>query len=240
MIRTTCCYLLIGAASFFALNCGMLAAAEKEHWPFGDPEGAVSLAPNARVWIHPQRKLVIVDGKVCLRRGQLEMFACPLRSKEHESVVAVQAQPRIVHAGLLAVGAAVGHPVQFDPKYLPAAGTPIDIFVLWKDKAGKKHKAPAQQWIRQVKTGKAMRDTWVFAGSGFFTDPETGKRYYHADGGDFICVSNFSSAMLDLPVPSSQAAAELLFEAFTENIPPLETKVRLVLVPRLKKVDKPK
>ena len=59
MIRTTCCYLLIGAASFFALNCGMLVAeedtagqtkaVEKEHWPFGDPEGAVRLAPNDRV-----------------------------------------------------------------------------------------------------------------------------------------------------------------------------------------------
>jgi hypothetical protein len=38
--------------------------------------------------------------------------------------------------------------------------------------------------------------------------------------------------MLDLPIESSQANGELLFQAFTANIPPKGTKVRLVLIPR--------
>ena len=50
-----------------------------------------------------------------------------------------------------------------------------------------------------------------------------------------ICVSNFPSAMLDLPIESSQATSDLEFEAFTEHIPPVGTKVRLVLAPRLEK-----
>jgi hypothetical protein len=50
-----------------------------------------------------------------------------------------------------------------------------------------------------------------------------------------ICVSNFPSAMLDLPVESSQANTALLFSAFTERIPPIGTKVRMVLIPRSKK-----
>ena len=44
------------------------------------------------------------------------------------------------------------------------------------------------------KTGKAMTYPWVFAGSRFWTDEETGKQYYQAEGGDFICVSNFGTA----------------------------------------------
>jgi hypothetical protein len=69
----------------------------------------------------------------------------------------------------------------------------------------------------------------VFAGSGFWTDPANGERFYQGDGGDLICVSNFPSATLDLPVPSSQANDSLPFEAFTESIPPRGTPVRLIL-----------
>ncbi len=74
----------------------------------------------------------------------------------------------------------------------------------------------------------------MFAGSGFFED-EDGKKHYLAEGGDFICVSNFPGAMLDVPVESSQGTADLLFEAYTEHIPPRGTKVRMVLTPRLEK-----
>ena len=74
---------------------------------------------------------------------------------------------------------------------------------------------------------------WVFAGSGFWVDPEDGTRHYNADAGDFICVSNFPTATLDVPVKSSQENSELLFEAATDKIPARGTKVRLVLVPKI-------
>jgi len=202
-----------------------------------DPPGLVRLGKTTPVWIDPKRKLVLVDGKVVLREGQLEMFACPKQTKEHESIVSVDCKAHVVHAGLLAVGAKIGHPVKYDPKYVPAAGTEIEILILWTDKEGKRHKDRAQKWIRNVKTGKAMAHNWVFAGSGFWSDEQTGIRHYHADAGDMICVSNFSTAMLDLPISSSQSNEALLFDAFTKNIPPKGTKVRLVLVPKLKKKD---
>ena len=89
-----------------------------------------------------------------------------------------------------------------------------------------------QEWIKELNSGKAMRHPWVFAGSGFWTDETTGQRYYYGDAGDLICVSNFPSATLDLPIKSSQANESLGFTAFTENIPPRGTKVRLVLMPK--------
>jgi hypothetical protein len=52
-----------------------------------------------------------------------------------------------------------------------------------------------------------------------------------------ICLSNFPTAMLDLPIESSQANAELMFEALTDNIPPKGTKVRMVLIPRAAKAE---
>lgn len=196
-------------------------------------KGLVPLSPKKKVWIDPMRKIVVVDGKVCLRRGVLELFACPRGTKEHESVVSVDAKASTIHAGLLAVGAMQGSPVRFAPEYKSATGTEIEVWVLWKDKDGKDRKVPAQHWIRNIKTEKAMTESWVFAGSGIYVDERTGERFYKADGsGDLVCVSNFSTATLDLPVKSSAEAADLLYECFTERIPARDTQIRLVFIPR--------
>ncbi|MFV1964469.1 MAG: YdjY domain-containing protein [Pirellulaceae bacterium] len=199
------------------------------------PRGLVRLAKGYDIWIDPDRHLVAVDGEVALRAGFLEMFACPAGTKEHESIVALKCKSQYVHAGLLAVGAVVGHPVRFRPDYEPATGTTIDVWVLWQDKDGKRHKVRAQEWVRNAETKKALEYPWVFAGSGFWTDERTGERFYHAEAGDLICVSNFPSATLDLPVKSSDTNSQLAFEAFTERIPPCGTKIRLALIPRLEK-----
>jgi hypothetical protein len=199
------------------------------------PEGATRLAPNFDVWLDAKRGVVLVDGQVSLRRGMLEMFACTRNTKEHEAVVSANTQAFLVHAALLRLGAEPGHPAQFVPDFKPPEGTEIDVSVEWLDPQGKLQTAKAQEWVRDMKTGKAMTYPWVFAGSRFWTDEETGKQYYQAEGGDFICVSNFGTAALDIPVESSQSNESLEFEALTEHIPPLGTPVRLVLKPVLKK-----
>ena len=203
----------------------------------GEPTSLTRLSPDYDIWIDTKRKLVVVDGKVVLRDGLLEMFACPKGTKEHEAIVAVNCNAQFVHAGLIAVGAEPGHPVVFAPDYKPATGPVVDVTVLWKDENGANQQIRAQEWLKHTKTGKPMEYSWVFAGSEVATDPTTGKKYYLADGGDFICVSNFSSAMLDLPIASSQSNADLAFRAFTEKIPPVGTPVRLVLEPRLDKAQ---
>ena len=84
-----------------------------------------------------------------------------------------------------------------------------------------------------MRTEREMSQPWVFAGSRFWKDEETGEQYYQAEGGDLICVSNFGTAMLDIPIESSQSNLELAFAAFTERIPPLGAPVRLILKPKL-------
>jgi len=199
-----------------------------------DIPGLTRLSPEHDVWIDPMRRYVVVDGNVCLRQGTLEMFACPRGTKEHEAIVSLKCPAQTVHAALLAIGAKVGSTVKWDPMYVPASGTEVDIWILWKDKEGMNRKMRAQHWIRNIETGKAMNFPWVFAGSGFWAD-EMGVTHYMANSGDLICVSNFSTATLDLPVESSAEAGGLLFEAFTENIPTRGTHIRLVLIPKLEK-----
>lgn len=190
------------------------------------------LHPEQPVWIDMKHKQVVLQGEVCAADYPLEFFATyPNRS--YEAVLSVNVRPFLVHTGLLAVGAEPGHPVAFQPKFSPPAGTEVAIEVRWKDANGKVQHAPAQHWIRNIKTKKALDTNWVFAGSILGTD-ESGNPTYQADSGELICLLNLSSAMLDLPIRSESAMESRIFEAFTEHLPPQGTATTIVLTPILK------
>ncbi|MEX0710701.1 MAG: YdjY domain-containing protein [Pirellulales bacterium] len=243
-----------------------------------DPPGLARLDPRFPVWLDPKGKRVVMVGQICLRRGQLELFACLRGSKEHESIVSVPAEALDIHAALLALGAEPGNPARFNlapaepvspdepgaesgkpvrapAEFEPARGTEIEVTVFWTDDKGIRRKARAQDWLRRswpyyrspdedpltasanmasawAEVLEPVTYPWVFGGSTFWVDEQTGERYYQAEQGDFICVSNFTTAMLDFPIASSAEAGSLLFEAFTPRIPPLGTKVTLVLTPK--------
>jgi hypothetical protein len=199
--------------------------------PPPEAEDAVRLLPEADAWLDRKGKRVILGGRICKREGVLELFACLRQTKEHESIVSINTKAFVVHAALVALGFDPGRPVQFLPEYQPAEGPQVDVLVYWSDAHGKRHQATAQEWVRHVQTQKALAHAFVFGGSGFYLSEE-GQHYYKAEDGDLICVSNFSTAMLDLPINSSQSNDELLFECFTERIPPLKTEVAVVLVPK--------
>ncbi len=185
------------------------------------------LSPKQAVWVDAQSRQLIVGGAVALADGPIEFFACPRKTKEHESVVAVDATAQLVHTGLLAIGLRAGNPASFYPEFKPATGDSVAIAVRWQDETGD-HKAPAQRWVKNSQTGQELDSNWIFAGSIFWKNPKTNIEYYQADGGDLVCVSNFPAATLDLPITSSQANDSLLFEAFTGRVPKRGTPVELV------------
>jgi len=186
------------------------------------------LSPTAEVWVDLPGKRAVVGGVVALDRGPIEFFACPRQTKEHESVIAVKSTAQLVHTSLLAIGLEPGKPVSFDPTYTQATGPRVRVLLRWQDKAGDWQESDARDWIRDTRTGKALTTDWVFAGSSIWKDPQNGHPYYQADGGDLICVSNFPTATLDLPIESSQSNEALLFEAFAGRVPPRGTPVDLI------------
>ena len=202
------------------------------------PKGAKKISPKHSIWVDPEKKEVLVDGRICMRNGVLELFACLEKTKEHESIVALDTQAFLVHTALLQLGAKEGKPVQFEPEYRAATGNEVEVEVMWKGKDGKMKTASAQDWILDMRTKKPMEGNWVFAGSGFWKDPE-GKEHYMAEGGEVICVSNFPTALLDLPIKSPEANAELFFFTNTEEIPELGTPVRVIIRPKTAKPTRP-
>jgi len=127
--------------------------------------------------------------------------------------------------------------VQYQPKFKAPTGPTVKVSVQWEEK-GKLRTEPAQKWVMNGTTKKELNSDWVFAGSRFVKNFDEGKPdYYLANDGDVICVANFESALLDLPFNSSKADAERSFVAFTERIPPKDTKVSLILEPVLDKKE---
>lgn len=92
--------------------------------------------------------------------------------------------------------------------------------------------AAYQKAIRSFHASTALKlldADWVFSGSSIYVDTETGEKFYQAEAGDLICVANFATATIDLAIPSSAGNDELLYEAYTERLPPVGTKVTIEL-----------
>ncbi|QEG23239.1 YdjY domain-containing protein [Mariniblastus fucicola] len=181
------------------------------------------------IWVDPKNKRVIVRGAICLQEGLLEMFACPRQTKEHEAIISVHAKAQEAHASMLAIGIKPGKPMTWVEEYFPVDGPVIDIEIWWTDKDGKLVKRRAQDMIRNTDTGKAMASDFVFGGSKEIYDPHHKRNDYLADYGPMINVANQPDAMIDVSIQSSAEAQGSLFEAFTENVPPVNTKVYVVL-----------
>jgi hypothetical protein len=192
--------------------------------------------------VYPDKKTrrVLIATEVCLREGSLELFMCKKGTKEHESIVRADFDALKIHELLILAGAEPGKPTQFvNPKteeadYKPATGTKINVSVHYT-MGGKTYTHPAQEWVWDPKKKAQLPHGWVFAGSIVFTDPDNGKKFYGANSGDVIGISNFPYSMLELPVEVSKDDANLVYEARTERIPPLRSKVWVILEPVIAK-----
>jgi hypothetical protein len=288
------CVSLAGEPASETKTPAIKPAAEKA----ANPAKLQPLNKQETVLLDVAGKRLLLKGRVCLRKGTLELLCCLKQTKEHEAILSVDTKANVVHAGLLALGAEQGKPVEFDPAYKPPTGQQIDVFVNWTDEKGKLHRVPGQELIRYVThrfyaekleklpadvklverldamrydpkakeliwygpmtdelqkkylamtqdkafrkcieqfhvrtQPKQMDAQWVFAGSSFYEDEDTKVKYYRAEDGDLICVANFGSATLDIASRSGNGSEELLFEAWTERIPAIDTPVTIELIP---------
>jgi hypothetical protein len=207
-------------------------------------EDAVSPDPawkslGAGLWFDPQGRRLIVVARVVLREGALEHLLCLKGTKEHEAILATEAAPIQIQAGLLATGARKGAPVQFLPKFVPPSGSPISVELRWRQD-GKTRHADARDWIRDERAKATLKTDWVFAGSELIDDPTSKKPVFAADDGDLITVANFSSAILDLPLASTASDADRIFTANTAALPPRGTAVLMILTPKKNPEELPK
>ena len=198
--------------------------------PAARPAGQIQAALPG-VTIDRENKTVDLDAKVVLREGWLELVACPVGSKEHESVFAVTARPGHVHLALLQIGLQPGKPGGWRPEGdtfvgIPPQGDRVRVSVLVKGK-----ETPLSLYIRHSTTDEPLNnDEFVFAGS--LVDETQGGRTYEADqSGNLITLVTFPDDVMTWPQPASEANDKLFWVANTKAIPPVNTPVKIRLRP---------
>jgi len=182
------------------------------------------------VWVDWSARQVEVAGEVVLRSGPLELFACSPHTKEHESIVRVLARPLHVYQAMGLIGLEPGHAPYYDERLgrtVPATGERLELLVQWST-GGKTRIAPIEQWMLNTQRNQPMGSgDWVFAGSSFSEDGE-----FLADlEGTVVTVVDFYGALIGLAGSHSSANEALWLAANTSQIPPVGTKVRLIIRP---------
>jgi hypothetical protein len=199
---------------------------------------------------------VDVDSKVCLREGMLELIACTKDSKEHESIIMIEAKPSHVHTALLLLGAKPGRPATqeaIDPEMtrfrsFPPSGGPIDVFLVITDPAGKQTEHPISDFIipsdrndwghsaeeadESEEEKKFPTHTFLFAGSHLVGESEGPRRYLCDSSGNVISITTFGDELLCLPGFHDHSNGALMWQANGEKLPEVDSKVILRLRPR--------
>ena len=212
------------------------------------------------VTLNAKERFVDVEAEVCLDGGALELVVCTKDSKEHESILSIEAKPVHVHMALLLIGAKAGHPAHQKPigegddkrwMFIPARGQNIDVSLVIKDEEGKPVEKPIADFIRHIEdeaafieelnTGKKPEEkkfptsTFLFVGS-HLIDAGEGKprRYIAGESGNVVSISTFGDEMLGLSEMFGHVNGSLVWEIDDDVLPKKGTKLTIRLRPQFK------
>lgn len=213
------------------------------------------------ITIDAKQKRIDVAAKVALDAGLLELVVCTRDTKEHESLLIVDAVPMHIHAALLLIGAENGHPAMAKPAneertqwlHLPPRGDEVLVSLVYPDPEDqdktierpisdflkRSERSPVAQNEEDLDGPAKVFDAFLFAGS-VLIDREDGERTYVADQtGNVISISTFGDEVLCLPAQISQDNAALVWSVNDKYLPAVGTKVKLRLTLKKKPEDKP-
>jgi hypothetical protein len=206
------------------------------------------------VTIHLAERCVDIAAKICLDKGMLELVACTPGTKEHESIVVIEARPMHIHTGLLLLGSEPGspalrskangevHPLLFThPK-----GDAIDVYLVFPDKTGKQTEHPINEFIARTpmetllpseatdskETNQFPTHAFLFAGSQLIEDGRGPRKYLSDESGNVISIVTFGDEMLCLSGVHSDQKDQLIWQVNATGLPAVGTKVLLRLRPQ--------
>ena len=191
-----------------------------------------------------QKRCVDIEASVCLEEGMLELIACTKGTKEHESIIAIEAKAMHVHTALLLLGAKSGNPAMRKPIDeertrwidIPPKGDQVDVYLVFKNEAGKMVEHPIGDFVtrseEQPEKGDKFPHTFLFAGS-LLRAAGAGPRKYLSDlSGNVISIATFGDELLCLPGVYGQDNGSLMWQIDATKLPKVGSKVTLRLRPR--------
>lgn len=207
------------------------------------------------VKINLEERCVDVESRVCLKEGMLELIACTKDSKEHESIIMIEAKPSHVHTALLLLGAKPGNPAMQEAinpemtrfRSTPPSGNPVDVFLVFKNAEGKETEQAISEFIQEAGQDygtpapdtpepkkKFPTHTFLFAGSILAGDGNGPRQYLCDVNGNVISLATFGDELLCLPDVHDHSNGALVWEVDGDKLPELNSKIILRLRPQLK------
>ncbi len=200
-------------------------------------------APDlTRIQTDVANKTITIEGRFCLTQGILDYFAVVSGGHEYESIVALNCKASLLHANLLALGAAPGltdeivarlkqNPPEGD-KLPEKGGTKFSVTVEW-EQDGKTVSMPATKLLINRKTKQSADDAaWSFTGSYFAKHPETGKDVYMGDmDQDLLAVFWAPSAVMNFEKDNGNPydMVDTGYEVNTAVVPKFGTPCKVIL-----------
>ena len=183
-----------------------------------------SVATLGSVKLDSATKTVSATGWVNQTSGPIEVLACGLAGKVHESVFVLALNPLDLQAALLLAGLKGGEPMA-EIGQGPPNGAPVDVFVDWK--SGDESKtARAESFVWNLEANAALPETpWTFTGS-VIKDGQ-----FKALAEESLVVTYWDPyAIVNLPLPCG--ANDEILSVNSNAVPPYQTPVTLRFVPR--------
>ncbi|NCD23316.1 MAG: hypothetical protein EOL90_10310 [Spartobacteria bacterium] len=169
-------------------------------------------------------KTVTATGWVNQTAGTIEVLACGLAGKVHESVFVVPLNALDLQAALLLAGLKGGDPMPAIGQG-PPQGSPVDIFVDWQSD-GEPKTARAESFVWNVETDSVLPDApWTFTGSMI----KEGQFKAFAEE-SFVVTYWDPYAIVNVAHPAG--ANDELLVVNTNLVPEVKTPVALRFVPR--------
>lgn len=206
------------------------------------PAQWIDLTPRVRA--NRADKSVEFDAVTVLNEGFLEQIVCLVGTREHEAVFAFEGRASDIHAALLFAGFEPGAPGSWRRETDGATGAQRIVTVapsgaelrieVGVSDGGRTTWSPIDRFVRvsPIATGDAGRPVrefrFVFAGSRLRRNQRTGEELYVADGsGSLVGLVTFGDETIGAMtvIPDEVDAAEPIWEAATDQIPQVGTKV---------------
>ncbi len=179
-----------------------------------------------------------MPASIACNSGWLEQVACMVGTREHESLVVVEAKPSEVHAALLLLGLEPGTPGRWKwngerMETTPPRGPRLEPIVRWRSAGGEEREARLADWIRGA-DGRRFPAAWVFSGSILAPNPRSlgpGEHYVADFSGSLVGLVTFGDETIGaVTIFADQTEVEAAnWEAWTERMPAEGSPVTLVL-----------
>ena len=185
-------------------------------------EGSTAILGSVQV--DSLTKVVTATGWVNQIEGPIEVLACGIKGKVHESIFVLALNPLDLQAALLLAGLKGGEPMPAIGEG-PPKGSPVDLWVDWQAN-GELHQARAESFVWNKQANAVLPETpWTFTGS-VVKDGQ-----FKALAEESLVVTYWDPyAILNIPLPCG--ADDEILSVNTLTIPPYETPVTFRFIPR--------